>query len=145
MAVTTAIAAVAVTAAGTAYSAYSANQAAKYNAAVADQNAKLAKQQAALDEKRYRQELRQRMGSAHAAVGATGITLDSAADVLESNAIQGEQDALLIRARGANQSTAYGNEARLQRYQGKQEAISGYVSAAGKLIGGGSDIYANYG
>lgn len=89
--------------AASAMQAYSQHQQGKYQSAVAEQNADIAENQAqdavnrgniAADQRR--REMRQRAGSANAAMGAAGTDLSSgsALDVFSDNAMFGELDAL---------------------------------------------------
>lgn len=98
-----AIALVAVTVASTAASMYSQRQQAKYQSAVADQNADIAESQAQdainrgnIEADQRRREMRQRSGTAAATMGATGAELSSgtALDIFGDNAQFGTLDAL---------------------------------------------------
>lgn len=94
---------VAVTVASTAASMYSQRQQAKYQSAVADQNADIAESQAQdainrgnIEADQRRREMRQRAGTAAATMGATGAELSSgtALDIFGDNAQFGTLDAL---------------------------------------------------
>src|SRR5262245_1420631 len=92
-----------IAAAGGVVSAYAAVQqgqatrrAADYNAAVAQQNAVTARNNAAVDEQRQRMLARQTLGRARANYAASGVTMEgSPEDVLAESATQAEWDALL--------------------------------------------------
>ena len=116
--------------------------AANYNAAVADQNAKIAQDQAARAEADQRRQAEKLAGEQVAAYAASGVTEEgSPLKVMYQSAQEAEMDALNIRYQGylnARQQTA---EADLQRYQGRAALQAGYIGALGELFKGGSKVY----
>lgn len=130
MCVPLAAAALAVTAVGVGVQAYGAyqetkaqNAAAEYNARILENNAQVARYQAAdakargeVAEKQFRLRLSQEKGATRAAYGASGALVDSGSslDVLEDMAEYGEFDALTIRHNAAME--AYGHETQSQNY-----------------------------
>lgn len=114
-----------------------ANNAAKYNAQVLENNAQMARDRAALEEIRARQVGKLSLSKARAAIGASGVTAEgSPLDALSFSAQNAEQDALLVRHAGEVEATNYTNDAALQRYQGKQAKKASYLSAGSELLSG---------
>lgn len=112
--------------------------AASFNRATAIQNAQLATQQAAEEERSYRVLARKQLGDMRASYAASGITLDgSAQDILEESAATAEMDALRIKHGGQVKAQGYRNDANLYGMQGRAAREQGYYSAAGTLLGGG--------
>lgn len=115
--------------------------AADYNAAVDEQNAQLALKQAGEQERRTRLISRKQIGKQRANIGSSGITLEgSALDALEESAANAELDALNVRYQGQLQAYAYRTRSQLYRYQGKNARTTGYLNAAGILVGGIGDV-----
>ncbi|EAP0944700.1 hypothetical protein B7802_16715 [Salmonella enterica] len=132
-----AIAMVAVTVASTAASMYSQNQQAKYQSAVADQNADVAEAQAQdainrgnIEADQRRREMRQRAGTAAATMGATGAELSSgtALDVFGDNAQFGILDSLTTVNNA--QREAYGYQVQSANYQAQSNAAQSAGSSA---------------
>ena len=153
--------AVALFAAGTAVNSYAAYQqaqaqknAAKYEAAIAQQNQRLASWQAqdarargAIEEARYAREAGQLMGSQRAALAASGVDISSgsAADIQADTTRLADLDLAAIRANTEREAFGYQVEARdaqaasrLSRY-GAQSIRPGLV-AAGTLLGGSAQV-----
>lgn len=102
-----------------------------FNAQLAEQNAVQAEQQAAEEERRARIQSKKALGDIRAAAGASGITLEgSPEDILAESAMNAELDALNVRHKGALRSLAFKEEARLQRFYGKQAKLGGYLGGA---------------
>lgn len=159
MCVPLAAAALAVTAVGVGVQAYGAyqetkaqNAAAEYNARILENNAQVARYQAAdakqrgeVAEKQFRLRLSQEKGAQRALYGASGAVVDSgsALDVLEDTAAFGEFDALTIRHNAVLE--AYGHETQSQNYVSQanlsrmQKRSAGF-SAASTLLTGGSSL-----
>lgn len=143
-----------VAAAGSIMQGEAANDAAKYNAAISEQNAQLAERYAedALakgekDAQRQRVRTGQVAGEQRAALGAAGydLSVGTPLDILSDTAAAGEidvqniiynsqLDAVSKRADGVN----FRNSATMQRAEGKQARNAGYFDAATTLIGGAS-------
>lgn len=119
-----------------------AKQAGEYNAQVAEQNAMLSLQQSKEEERKFRIQARRQVGEIKASYGASGVQLEgSPLDVLEDNVEQMETDAQSIRQNGINRAVAFKNQARLDRFQGEMGLQGSYFSAAGSLLGAGSQAY----
>lgn len=123
-----------------------ADKAAKYTAAVREQEATAAEQLGVLEEERHRDNLRKFMATQRAAGGASGISLEDGpvGQLAQEAAIEGERDALLIRyARDAQASTAR-TDAALERFKGKNARRQGYLGAGASLLKAGAYGYAGY-
>lgn len=136
-------------AAVSAYSAIRQGQAGKatasYNAAIQEQNAARAKQQAGIQAEQSQRETYLRLGTIKANAAKNGGTSDqgSVLDVLGDSAAQGElQRQSIIRA-GDYRAQDSTNTALLDTYQGQNAETAGYTSAASSLIGAGSTAYTN--
>jgi hypothetical protein len=136
-----------------------ARAAATYNAAVAENNAIVARQNAKLalsesnaEEQGVRRRTAQQLGTAGAAIGASGITQEgSALDVLEETVALGELDALTVRWQGdlkarnfEQQARGYQSSAELERMSGRAAKTNSIFSAAGTLLSGLSSTSSNY-
>ena len=136
-----------------------ASAAANYNAAVANnnaiiarQNAKLAQSESLAEEQAVRNKTARQVGTAGAAIGASGITAEGTAlDVLEETAAMGELDALTVRWHGdlkarnfQQQASGYESSAVLERMQGKAAQKNAAFSAAGTLLSGVSSAASGY-
>lgn len=146
-----ALAGTALTAVGQVQQAQSASDAAQANAAIAEQQADVARETAAQEVDRaaveaeiFAREARRRQGQRLSAVAASGITLSgSALDVLTDAALSDEQQRLLIlhegderaRARMAGASIEEMSAAEFQR-QAAAERQAGRLAATGTIIGG---------
>lgn len=145
MAIATATAiALAAVAASTALGAYSAVQqgeaaedAAEYNAKVAENNAQAAADQAAAEALQVRRAARLRAGTQRAGYGKAGVDLSgSAEDVYIDAGTQGELEALSTLYAGATQSGYYQSRAVGSRFEGRQARAAGNLNAAATVIGG---------
>jgi len=109
--------------------------AANYNAAMADQNARIALEQAGAQASLQRQRATQIQGSVMAGYSAAGVTSDgSPSDVLAmsvSNAALDEQNILYM---GRLRSIGYVNEATLDRFSGRTAQEQGQLNAASSLL-----------
>lgn len=137
---------------GSAISAYGQAEAGDYNAALAEQNAKVAGIQAqdaltrgTAEESRYRGQVSKLMGRQRAAIGSSGIEASgSALDILADTARTGELDALTIRNNAAREAWGYRVQAVNSRAQGKIDKFSSRVGALGTLLTGGAQAYGIY-
>jgi hypothetical protein len=100
----------AVAAGGAVYSANATRQTERYNRQVAERNATISRQQAAVSEAAARRDGRRALGKIEAGYGASGVVGNegSALDVLEDSAIESELDALTIRYNGELAAMASG-------------------------------------
>lgn len=129
----------------------------KYQADVAKQNAELndlrASQAAtigAIQEDQHRAKVRQMAGTQRANYAANGIDLGSGVvqDMLDQTYTMGETDALTIRFNAMNEAWGYRtqavnnrNEGAFAKWSGNQQARGTYLTTAGSLAGQGYDGY----
>jgi hypothetical protein len=141
-----AVAAIAASAAGAGAAAYGQYQqgkaqesAAKFNAAVQQNNALASKQQAQYEADRIRKRNLHLRGAQNAAIAKSGIDVSgSASDVIYDSAMQGEMDALAALYTGKVRSNAEASGAMLSRLSGENARTSSYYSMAGSILGGAS-------
>jgi len=119
-------------------------KAAEYNAQVAERQATAATQKAAYEEEMRREKGRKLSASQRAAAGATGITMESFADVFAQTALDTELDALAIRYGGDIGSSMYRSEATGQRFAGAQAKKAGILSAGATLLTGAGKAFGTY-
>lgn len=150
------IAATAVTAAGTLYGGYRSNQEAKYNAAVANNNATMEQLQAAdalergkTEELKHWRQVAALKAQQIAAFAANGLdtTFGSAADIVVDTAIIGAADAAAIRENTQREARGYlisaqnlREEAKQQKRAGRDALIGSVVSATGTVLSGASQV-----
>ncbi len=121
--------------AGEVHEGQAAENAAKYNASVAEHNANLSIHQSAEEERRQRVMAKRQLGDMRASYGASGVQLDgSALDVLEDSAANAELDALTIRHGGQVKASNFLNEASLERFKGRMMKEQAYLKATGTLL-----------
>lgn len=119
-------------------------QAQDYNAIVAENNARAAREQANAREEAQRRKFGALQGQAIAGIAQSGTGFDgSNADILKQNAIANELDALTIRYEGQNQASGLMAQAELDRMQSgaarmnARSAVTGsYFNAGANLLGG---------
>lgn len=137
-----------------------ASASAKYNAQVADMNAKMADRAAkdalergAMEEQKQRQKTAQIMGQQTAAMAANGVDIGfgSPLDLLVDTATLGELDALTIRTNAyredrdlRQQGENYRGQAAMNRSQASSARTGGYLGAMGTFLGGGAKSYGTY-
>lgn len=137
--------------------AQSASDVAKYEAKVANQNAELDDARAAqaaaigsIQEERHRAQVRQMAGSQRANFAARGVDLGSGVvqDMLDETYTFGETDALTIRFNAMNEAWGYQtqavnnrNAAAGARYRGRAERIGTLLTTA---AGAGGQLYQGY-
>lgn len=127
---------------GTIASAQAQSNAAKYNAQISEQNATIARQNAAEQEARQRRLAKKRLGALRAGVGASGVTMEgSPLAVMQDTAQQLELDALTIRHQGDLKARGYKVNAELDRTQAKNVKKQGYLKAGSQLLSGGARAY----
>lgn len=135
------IAGTALTAANQISQGVGANKMAKYNASVSEGYAAAARDQAAFDEARAREQAQRALGARRAAYGGAGITLEGTPiDVLGDAASDAEMDALSLRHRGDLESWGRLADAGSQRTRGRAALQSGFMDAGATLLGGASKI-----
>ena len=132
------VAAAAVSAVATMRAGSAQAEAGKYNARVAEMNAKQARDAAALEAMNIRNAGRRTQGTARARAGASGLLLDTGSplEVFAENAANIEREAATAIYRG--EITAQGQQQRgvLERYQGSQAQSASYFTAGSTLLSG---------
>jgi len=124
------------------YSGYQQSQQAKDEAELADANAQAAAQQANAAEEAQRRRNRSILARQRTAIAESGIGFGGSAERLQQDsAVQAELDALNVRYEGRLRGLGFQNEARFARSRGRAASAGGYLSAAGSLLGGMSDVY----
>lgn len=119
-------------------SAANSSRASDFNAYVNNQNADLAIQQAAEEERKQRVYSSQVIGQSRANYGAAGVSSasGSALDVLQSSAANAELDALKIRNAGQIKAWGYKQGARLDAMKSSAASDAGNWGAANAIFGG---------
>lgn len=113
------------------------NQAAKYNAQVAQNNADAATQAANFETEAERRRQMRLFGAQRAAYGKAGVTMEGTPlDVVGDTAAEGELDALAILYQGQLGYNRGQSEASLQRYAGRSALTSGYIGAGSSILKG---------
>lgn len=131
----------------TAYGQYQQGQFSKevgnYNAAVLDQKTEEAKKIGSINEARSRAQTAEVMGAQRAAMGASGLQVDSGSfgDILQDTAKYGELDAQTERSNALKQAWGYQTEAASSRMQGSMSAQAGMLNAGGTLLSGGAQAF----
>lgn len=150
---TTAIIAAVVAAAGAATSAVGTyasgqvrKQSEKYNAQVAQNNARLAQEQAAADAQRIREKGRRIMGAQRAALASAGVDPDagSAVDIGYDSSVQNELDALTALYKGNVAASGSIAQSQLDTYAAKAAGIGGALGAGGTLLSGAAGTISTY-
>lgn len=122
--------------AGSQMQADAARQAGEFNAQTAEENARLAKEKAVEDERRFRNMVRKQYGSNVASIAKSGIRLEgSALQVLRENARVAEEDAINIRRGGDIERARFLTEARFQRVTGSMGAAAANIQGAADTLG----------
>lgn len=135
-------------------------EAGRFNARVADMNAELSRRRAkdatergARAEQQKRQEIAALKGKQVAAMAANGVDLSfgSPLDTIVDTAMLGELDALTIRKNAANENYDYRvqavngrADATLSRMSADASQTAGYLNAAGTILGGGANAFAQF-
>lgn len=111
---------------------------ANHNAALADRDATITRQQTAENERRARVLGDKQLGSMRDAYGASGAstTESSALNYLRESASNAELDALSIRYQGELKAQSYTNEGAELRRRGANAKAASKLAAAGSLLGG---------
>jgi hypothetical protein len=131
-----------VKAGGDIYQGNAAGAAADYNAQMADQNAVLARQQAAEEARRASIVAAKHIGQISADAGASGVAHEgSVLDVLRESAANAELNRRTILSQGDYKAYGFESNARLDRFHGHVARVSGYLNAAGDLLGAGGKAY----
>lgn len=138
-----AILATAAAATGTVMSAQAQSDAAKYNAAVAKNQAETAAQQAAFDAQQIRDKNRRILGAQRAAFAASGVDPDAGTpvDIRADSANQGELEALTAIYTGRSGANSALARAKLENFTARSAMTSGYIQAGSSLLSGASSAY----
>lgn len=112
------------------------------NAQYATANADAERIAGAQQEQRMRQQIRARLGSQRAAIGAAGSDTGSGTglQLQQDTAMLGEQDALTIRANAYRRAAGYDIEAWQHKWNAKMARRKGNLGAFSTLLGGGMDM-----
>lgn len=107
-------------------------------AELADRAAKQAKLNAAAEERRLRRQQAREMGAARAFIGASGTQmLGSPLDVLADQAMEAEENALLVRFGGMQRAAGFEAEGAFRRSEATAAMISGSLDMANSMLKGG--------
>lgn len=122
-----------------------ANNVAQYNAKVAENNASAERQRASYEANLTRDRVRQVVGAQRAAGAASGLDITSGTPVavLGDTAKAGELDVLSRLYSGESAATAYENDSRRFRAEGKSQRTAGFINAGTSLLSGFGKMAAN--
>ncbi len=119
--------------------------AAKYNAKVATNQALQAQYAAEAQAKQREEQTRRRLATQRVAAGASGVTTEgSPLAVMMDSAAQGAYEAGLIRAGGQYQADALFGEAGIQRFYGDSAASAGALRSGTTLLSGAGNAAYGY-
>lgn len=120
-----------------------AKAASKFNAAIAEQNAVLARQEAQDLARQQSRENYLRLGAIRAAQGKSGGAADegSVLDIIGDAASQGELQRQYILRSGELKAGGFQNTAMLDRMSGKNAQTAGYLQAGSTLLSGAAGYY----
>lgn len=126
-----------ITAVGAVMQGYSARAMGKYNAALAEQNAVISRQEAAQLAKQQDRDNYLRLGAIRAAQGKSGGAAGegSVLDVIGDVAAQGELQKQYIIRSGEYKARGYSATAALERASGSNAMTAGYLQAGASLLG----------
>lgn len=137
-----ALGASAMQAAGAVAGGIQANQTAKYNAKILDQQARDEIAAASSESNSIRRRAAQETGSQVASVAGSGLLLEgSPADVIAQNAAEMELDAMTALWSGQARATGLNNAARMARYEGRQAMTNGIISGVSSLAMGAANTF----
>lgn len=137
-----ALGASAMQAAGAVAGGIQANQTAKYNAKILDDQARAEIGAASSEANSLRRKAAQETGAQIASVAGSGLELTgSPADVIAQNQAEMELDAMTALWSGQARATGLNNAARMTRYEGKQAMMGGIISGVSSLAMGGANAF----
>lgn len=113
---------------------YQAKQTYDYNAAVARQEAKYAKNRATIEEQQFRRQLEAKIGRQRTIQGMSGATGGSNIAALERTIREGEYDAALIRYGGAVDAWRAESAANLYESSANKALFAGGINAGSTLL-----------
>ena len=118
----------------------------QYNAAVARQDAEAAREAAAYEELRHKDETGRLRGRMLALYGKSGVTMEgSPLEVMAESAAQAELDTLAIRRAGATAASRHEAQAQLDVIRGRSARRAGYYGAGTTLLSSAGQIGMAYG
>lgn len=121
-----------------------ASDAANYQAQVADRNAKIARQQAAVEQDDQRRENMRQLGAIRAAYGGSGLEMaGSPLDVLEDTSIEQELDVDRIGYRGTLRALGETDKANLARAEAENAKSAGAIGAVSSILKAGTSLLGN--
>lgn len=143
MAIPLAIAGVAMAAVGAIRSANAKASAADYNSAIASQNAMVASEQGEAAAQAQSRDAERRIGQGVAAYGASGVDVGSGSptDVLADSARSAMLDNLTIKYNASLRAAGYKDQSLLENANSQEATTSGYLAAAGAVVGGLGRMY----
>jgi hypothetical protein len=117
--------------------------AADYNAGIARQNAQIAQAQGEAASEAQQRDTAQKMGAALAAYGASGVQTGTGSpeDVLVSSARLATLNNLTLRYNYQLKGMGYQNEAALDESESDAASTNGFLSGFGQLLSGGAKAY----
>lgn len=137
-----AIASAAITAVSAIQQGEAAQDAAEYQARVAENNAIAARQQAEFDERQHREKARLLLSSQRARAAKSGVQAGEGSPLFQHGRTSEEAEigSLNIRRGGALRAGDYQSQAALGRFKGQSAAQAGYMSAGSSLLSGMSKL-----
>jgi hypothetical protein len=122
------------------------SEAAKYNQALAGQNAKAAQEQGAEAALQSQRQTAQKIGAMQANYGASGVDASTGTplDVLTDSVRQGTLDQLTLKYDASLRGAGYSNTATLDGMEAGNATTSGYLNAAGAALGGTAQAAGTY-
>lgn len=142
IAIALAAASAVVTAAGAIQQGEASRKMANYQAAIAENNAVAARQEAEFQERQHREKARQILSAQRARAAKGGVLTEEGSPLLFNvDTSEGSEiDALNIRRRGEMQATDLRSRAALSRYEGRVAQRSAYFKAGSTLLDGMSKV-----
>lgn len=129
-------------AAGSISAARAQSRAAKHNAAVAERNAQLTRQQTGLKENELRRKAALQQGALRAAYGSSGVTMEGTPlDIFEQSIWNLEQDVQTLHQNADLTAQGHLSDSRFYRSQSRRARTGGYLNAASDILMGVSSAY----
>lgn len=134
-----------ISAGGQIMSGMQANQAAKYNAAVARNEAEQARKVGQINEATTRDDLRREMARQRAHLARSGVNLaaGSALDLGQDAGQASFMELQSVRTGAESRARSFESDATLSRLEGRRALMSGAIGAAGTLVDGAT-AFARY-
>lgn len=132
------IAGTAISAGGQIMSGMQANQAAKYNAAVARNEAEQARKVGQINESLARDDLRRELGRQRAHLARSGVNLaaGSALDLGQDAGQASFMELQSVRTGAESRARSFESDATLSRLEGRRALMSGAIGAVGTMVDG---------